>query len=126
MKSVQDRHDISDKVFQLLEPLLPGRRSLWGGIAKDNRRFIKRRNKGVWEKILEQLADKPNYEWLMIDASYIKAHPHAAGAVTGKQKMSRTKGGSTPNYIWPWIRMVCRSEALLRQAQQQIALKLKS
>ncbi|MFP6722398.1 MAG: IS5/IS1182 family transposase, partial [Candidatus Poribacteria bacterium] len=26
MKSVQDRHDISDKVFQLLEPLLPGRR----------------------------------------------------------------------------------------------------
>ena len=126
MKSVPDRHDISDQVFQLLEPLLPGRRSLWGGIAKDNRRFIKWRNKGVWEKILEQLADKPDYEGLMIDASYIKVHPHAAGAVTGKQKMSRTKGGSTPNYIWPWIRMVCRSEPLLGQAQQPMALKLKN
>ncbi|MFP6719942.1 MAG: IS5/IS1182 family transposase, partial [Candidatus Poribacteria bacterium] len=40
MKSVQDRHDISDKVFQLLEPLLPGRRGVWGGIAKNNRQFI--------------------------------------------------------------------------------------
>ena len=155
MKSVQDRHDISDKVFQLLEPLLPGRRGVWGGIAKNNRqfingvfwvfrtgapwrdlperyggwsnthrRFIRWRNKGVWEKILEKLADKPDYEWLMIDASHIKVHPHAAGAVKGNQKMSRTKGGSTQNYIWPWIRMVCRSERLLRQAQQQIVLKL--
>ena len=40
MKSVQDRHDISDKVFQLLELLLPGRRGVWGGIAKNNRQFI--------------------------------------------------------------------------------------
>ena len=24
--------------------------------------------------------DDPDYEWLMIDASYIKAHPHSAGA----------------------------------------------
>jgi len=68
--------------------------------------------------------DKPDYEWLMIEASHIKVHPHAAGAVKGNQKMSRTKGGSTQNYIWPWIRMVCRSERLLRQAQQQIVLKL--
>ena len=57
-----------------------------GGIAKDNRRFIKWRNKGVWEKILEQLADKPDYEWLMIDASYIKVHPHAAGAGQGSRR----------------------------------------
>ena len=99
MKSVPDRQHISDKVFQLLEPLLPEPRGLWAGIAKDNRRFIRWRNKGVWEKILEQLADKPDYEWLMIGASYINVHPHAAGVATGKQKMSRTTGGSTPNYI---------------------------
>ena len=24
--------------------------------------------------------DNPDFEWLMIDASYIKAHPHSAGA----------------------------------------------
>ena len=40
MKSVPDRHNISDKVFQLLEPLLPGTRGLWAGIAKNNRPFI--------------------------------------------------------------------------------------
>ena len=40
MGSVPDRHHISDKVFQLLEPLLPGPRGLWAGIAKNNRPFI--------------------------------------------------------------------------------------
>lgn len=29
--------------------------------------------------------DDPDYEWLMIDASYIKVHPHAAGAKGGSQ-----------------------------------------
>ena len=40
----------------------------------------------------------PDFEWLMIDASYIKVHPHAAGAVGGNQAMGRTKGGSTRRY----------------------------
>lgn len=26
------------------------------------------------------LIDKPDYEWLMIDASHCKVHPHATGA----------------------------------------------
>ena len=34
------RHDISDKIWELLKPHLPGQRGQWGGIAKDNRRFI--------------------------------------------------------------------------------------
>ena len=34
------RHDISDRVWNLLEPHLPGRRGIWGGIARDNRTFI--------------------------------------------------------------------------------------
>jgi len=34
------RHDISDKAWHLLEPHLPGREGVWGGIAKDNRLFI--------------------------------------------------------------------------------------
>lgn len=40
MKQAHRRHDISDKVWQLLEPHLAGRKGSWGGIAKDNRRFI--------------------------------------------------------------------------------------
>ena len=34
------RHDISDNVWELLEPQLPGERGQWGGIAQDNRRFL--------------------------------------------------------------------------------------
>ena len=34
------RHDISDKIWELLASHLPGREGVWGGIAKDNRLFI--------------------------------------------------------------------------------------
>ena len=34
------RYDISDKVWRVLEPLLPGREGGWGRVADDNRRFI--------------------------------------------------------------------------------------
>ena len=151
------RHDISDETWALLEPHLPGRRGVWGGIAEDNRlfinavfwilrtgapwrdlppdyggwsnthrRFIRWRNKGVWEKLLEILIDEPDYEWLMIDASHCKVHPHAAGAPGGNQAMSRTKGGSTPRYTWPWMRRVCRSEYLLHQVPQRIVPRLQN
>ncbi len=154
-ESALHRHDITDRVWKLLEPHLPGRAGVWGGRAEDNRRFlnavfwilrtgapwrdlppqyggwsnthrrfIRWRDKGIWEKLLERLVDAPDYEWLMIDASHLKVHPHAAGAKGGNQAMSRTKGGLTPNYIWPWMRMVCRSEFLLRKVPQRIALKL--
>ena len=155
MRASHRRHDISDKTWKLLEPHLPGRSGIWGGVAKDNRlfinaifwilrtgapwrdlppdygdwknaqrRFCRWRDKGVWEALLETLIDQPDYEWLMIDASHAKVHPHAAGAKGGNQDMSRTKGGSTPKYIWPWMRMVCRSELLSRTVPGLIARKL--
>ena len=34
--------------------------------------------------------------------------------------MSWTKGGSTQKYIWPWMRMICRSERLLLKVPEQI------
>ena len=39
MEASYHRHDISDEVWALLEPHLPGQRGQWGGIAQDNRRF---------------------------------------------------------------------------------------
>ena len=33
----------------------------------------------------------------MIDATHIKVHPQATGAVGGNPTISRTKGGSTPD-----------------------------
>lgn len=152
MAAAYHRHDISDRMWELLEPHLPGRRGVWGGIAADNRRFINAvfwilrtgspwrdlpadygdwknthrrfcrwRDKGIWEKLLDQLVDEPDFEWLMIDASHIKVHADATGAVGGNQDMGLTKGGSTANYIWPWMRMVCRCESLLRRVPLRIA-----
>lgn len=149
------RHDISDKVWNRLGPVLPGSSGKVGRKASDNRKFINAvfwilrtgapwrdlppdygdwknthrrfcrwRDGGIWEKILEPLVDAPDFEWLMIDASHIKVHPHAAGARGGNQDMSRTKGGSTPRYTWPWMRMVCRSESLLHKVPRRIARKL--
>ncbi|MEY4487501.1 MAG: hypothetical protein RIQ79_9, partial [Verrucomicrobiota bacterium] len=40
MKESHRQHGISDQVWVVLEPLLPGRRVSWGGVAQDNRRFI--------------------------------------------------------------------------------------
>jgi len=150
-ESAHRRHDISDRVWQLLEPRLPGRKGAWGGKARDNRlfinavfwilrtgapwrdlppdyggwknthrRFCRWRDKGIWEALLGQLVTEPDYEWLMIDASHIKVHPHAAGAKGGNQDMGATKGGSIVRYIWPWMRMACRSEYLLQQVPQRI------
>lgn len=93
----------------------------YGSWKNTHRRFCRWRDKGIWEKLLEQLIDGPDYEWLMIDASHVKVHPDATGAVGGNQDMSLTKGGSTANCIWPWMRMVCRSELLLRKVPQRIA-----
>lgn len=155
MKEPYRRHDISDQVWKLLEPHLPGRKGAWGGTAKDNRQFIdavfwilrtgapwrdlppdygdwknthrrfcRWRDKGIWESLLERLVNNTDFEWLMIDASHIKVHPHGTGAKGGNQDMGRTKGGSTRNYIWPWMRMVCQSELLLRQVPLRIAHKL--
>ena len=142
MEAGHRRHDISDKDWGLLAQHLPGRKGVWGGIAKNNRqfinavfwilrtgapwrdlppdfggwsnthrRFIRWRNAGVWEKLLDVLIEDPDYEWLMIDVSHCKVHPHAASA----------KGGSTPRYIWPWMRMVCRSESLSLRVPLRIA-----
>ncbi|QOJ08993.1 IS5 family transposase [Nitrosomonas sp. H1_AOB3] len=124
------RHDISDRIWSLLEGHLPGREGAWGGVATDNRqfinavfwiirtgapwrdlppdyggwsnthrRFIRWRDKGIWEKLLEILIDDPDYEWLIMDASHCKVHPHASGARGGNQDMNRTKGLNTKIHL---------------------------
>ncbi len=34
------RHDISDRAWEKIEPHLPGGKSSWGGITRDNRQFV--------------------------------------------------------------------------------------
>ena len=119
----KDNRQFINGVFWILRTGAPWRDlpPIYGNWNNTQRRFCRWRDKGIWEHLLEALVDEPDYEWLMIDASHVKVHPHAAGAVGGNQEMSRTKGGSTPRYTWPWMRMVCRSECLLQRVPQRIA-----
>ena len=65
----------------------------YGKFNAVHRRYKRWCDKGIWDEILVQLMDEPDMEWLMIDGSHCKVHPHAAGAVGGNQDMERTKGG---------------------------------
>ena len=67
----------------------------FGKLRRKNthRRFCRWRDRGVWADLLEAVMEDPDFEWLMVDASYIKAHPHSAGARGGNQSIARTKGG---------------------------------
>jgi len=78
----------------------------------------------VWGETIGTITDKPDDEWLMIEAGHLEVQPLEA-AVKGNLQMSWTKGSSTLNEIWPGIRMVGRSKRLLPKAQPQITLQLK-
>ena len=88
------RHDISDRIWENIQAHLPGSKGLVGRPANDNRLFIN-----------------------AVFGVLRTGAPYAAGAVGGNQAISRTKGGSTQRYIWPWIRMVCRNPGYGRNLQ---------
>jgi len=120
---MRHRHAISDEDWDRIKDLLPGRAGTPGHRAKDNRlfvdailwigktgapwrdlperfgnwnsvwrRFDRWARKGVWGKVFEALQD-PDLEWLILDSTIIRAHPHAAGAKKGltAQAGSRSK-----------------------------------
>jgi transposase len=119
------RHEIPEDKWLRIEGLLPGRRGGHGGVAKDNRNFVNAvwyvaktgipwrdlpqrfgkwdtvyhrfnnwAKKGVWRRVFEAVQDA-DLEWLMMDSTVIRAHPHAAGMNGGKddQALGRSRGG---------------------------------
>ena len=64
----------------------------YGDWKNTHRRFCRWRDRGVWAGLLEAVIDDPDFEWLMIDASYIKAHPHSAGTRAGAKPLPAPKG----------------------------------
>ncbi len=117
----KDNRLFTNATFWILHTGAPWRDlpSDYGNWKNVQRRFCRWRDKRVWEKLLEILIYHPDYEWLMINASHRKVHPHAA--MDANQDMSRTEWGLTPRYIWPWMRMVCRLESLSRKVPKRIA-----
>ncbi len=49
-------------------------------------RFNRWSEKGVWESFFKVLAKDPDFEHVMIDATIVRAHQHAAGAKGGLKK----------------------------------------
>src|SRR3954467_4241885 len=127
------RHAIQDADWERIQHLLPGQPGQHGKVAKNNRLFIdavlwiaktgapwrdlpeyfgnwnsvwrrldRRAKTGVWQRIFEVLQD-PDLEWVILDSTSIRAHPHAAGArkkVDGSggqadQALGRSRGGLT-------------------------------
>ena len=119
------RHQFPRELFERIEHLLPGRRGQHGGVAKDNynflnavwyvaktgipwrdlperfgpwdtifQRFNRWCKKGVWQQIHEAVQD-PDLEWLMLDSTVIRAHPHSAGMNTdgADQALGYSRGG---------------------------------
>ena len=107
------RHRLTDEQWDRIKDVLPGKDGDPGRTGKDNRRFVEavlwlartgapwrdlpcdlvwnsvwRRfsrwaKRGVWDRILQALADDPDFEHVIIDATIIRAHQHAAGAKGG-------------------------------------------
>ena len=46
-------------------------------------RFWRWSRQGAWERLFEALVDDPDFEYLMIDSTVVRAHQHAAGAKGG-------------------------------------------
>ena len=109
-RPAQDNRRFINAVFWILRTGAPWRDLPpdYGDWKNTHRRFCRWRDRNVWAGLLEAVMDDPDYAWLMLDASYIKAHPHSAGARGGNQAIARTKGGSTASCTWRWTPTECR------------------
>ena len=49
-------------------------------------RYNRWSQKGVWERLFKVLADDPDFEYVMMDATIVRAHQHSAGAKGGLRR----------------------------------------
>lgn len=59
---------------------LPDECGNWNSIFQRFRRWAK---KGVWESLFKALVEDPDFEYVIIDSTIVRAHQHAAGAKGG-------------------------------------------
>jgi putative transposase len=62
---------------------LPEEFGKWNSVFQRYNRWAK---SGVWENVFRVLADDPDFEYLMIDSTIVRAHQHSAG---GKKRRPR-------------------------------------
>jgi transposase len=52
--------------------------------------FSRWSQKGVWQRIFEAMSDDPDFEYLIVDSTIVRAHQHASGAKRGSGSGHRT------------------------------------
>jgi len=71
---------------------LPAQFGKWNSIFV---RFNRWSKTGVWQRIFAALSDDPDFEYLIIDSTIVRAHQHAAGAKGGlKIRPSAARAGA--------------------------------
>jgi transposase len=128
---VLSRHALSDANWDRIKDLLPGQPGQHGKVAKDKRlfldavlgiaktgapwrdlperfgkwnsvwrRFDRWARKGIWKRVFEALQD-PDLEWLILDATVVRAHQHAAGQKGGRRTRpwAAPAAGSAPRSL---------------------------
>ena len=62
---------------------LPDAFGAWNSVF---RRFSRWAAKGVWDRVFAAMSADPDFEYLIIDSTIVRAHQHAAGAKKGTPK----------------------------------------
>ena len=58
----------------------------FGAWNSDFQRYNRWSKAGVWERLFQALSDDPDFEYVMIDSTIVRAHQHSAGAKGGLKK----------------------------------------
>ena len=72
---------------------MPERLGKWYSLA---RRFARWAEQKAWHRLFTAIQE-PDWEWVLVDSTSVKAHPQAAGQkkATGGEALGRSKGGLT-------------------------------
>jgi|CXWL01.1.fsa_nt_gi hypothetical protein len=143
-------HDIAAETWKVRGRHLPGREGVGGDLARDTRLVINAvfwilRTGAPWRDVPPALGGLAHYAAPVYPlAGYggmgnpagrsdgrtglrladARRQPWQGSPPCGHQEMGRTKGGSTPRDLWPWMRMGCQSASLGHKVPQQIGRRL--
>ena len=81
----QDNRMFVEGVLWIVRTAAPWRDlpEVFGNWNSAFRRFSRWSAKGIWHRVFVALADDPDFEYLILDSTIVRAHQHAAGAKKG-------------------------------------------